>query len=129
MKKILVLGLTGWMANALSAQVKLEGTLKDEGGAAVPFASLLLGDPGLAANTDAKGNFRAGGLFAGELRVRVRRIGFQELDTLVRLQEGNNALALVLRPGNVELAAAEVAAGDWDYLADVASRMDRVLDL
>jgi hexulose-6-phosphate isomerase len=26
-------------------------------------------------------------------------------------------------------AAAEVAAGDWDYLADVASRMDRVLDL
>jgi iron complex outermembrane receptor protein len=110
MKKILVLGLTGWMANALSAQVKLEGTLKDEGGAAVPFASLLLGDPGLAANTDAKGNFRAGGLFAGELRVRVRRIGFQELDTLVRLQEGNNALALVLRPGNVELAAAEVAA-------------------
>ena len=26
-------------------------------------------------------------------------------------------------------AAAEVAAGDWDYLADVATRMDRVLDL
>jgi hexulose-6-phosphate isomerase len=26
-------------------------------------------------------------------------------------------------------AAAEVAAGDWDYLADVASRMDQVLDL
>jgi len=26
-------------------------------------------------------------------------------------------------------AAAEVAAGDWDYLADVARRMDRVLDL
>lgn len=26
-------------------------------------------------------------------------------------------------------AAAEVAAGDWDYLKDVASRMDRVLDL
>lgn len=26
-------------------------------------------------------------------------------------------------------AAAEVAAGDWEYLADVASRMDRVLDL
>jgi len=26
-------------------------------------------------------------------------------------------------------AAAEVASGDWDYLADVSSRMDRVLDL
>jgi len=26
-------------------------------------------------------------------------------------------------------AAAEVAAGDWEYLADVATRMDRVLDL
>lgn len=26
-------------------------------------------------------------------------------------------------------AAAEVAAGDWEYLADVAARMDRVLDL
>jgi sugar phosphate isomerase/epimerase len=26
-------------------------------------------------------------------------------------------------------AAAEVKAGDWDYLADVAKRMDRVLDL
>lgn len=26
-------------------------------------------------------------------------------------------------------AAAEVAAGDWDYLTDVAARMDRVLDL
>ncbi len=26
-------------------------------------------------------------------------------------------------------AAAEVKTGDWDYLADVARRMDRVLDL
>ncbi len=26
-------------------------------------------------------------------------------------------------------AAAEVKAGDWDYLADVSQRMDRVLDL
>jgi hypothetical protein len=26
-------------------------------------------------------------------------------------------------------AAAEVASGDWDYLADVAARMDRVLEL
>jgi hypothetical protein len=26
-------------------------------------------------------------------------------------------------------AAAEVAAGDWDYLADVARRMDKVLGL
>jgi hypothetical protein len=26
-------------------------------------------------------------------------------------------------------AAAEVKAGDWGYLADVAKRMDRVLDL
>lgn len=110
MKKALLLGIAGFIANALSAQVKLEGTLMDEGGIAVPFASVLLGDPGLSATTDTKGSFQAVGLFIGGMRVRVGRIGFQELDTLVQLHEGNNALALVLRRGNMELAAAEVTA-------------------
>lgn len=98
------------LVNGSFAQVKLKGTVHDPEGAPVPFASVLLGSQGLLAPTDANGTFHAGGLFEGDLRVRVSAVGFVPKDTVVTMQAGENFLAIVLQQGVVELSAAEVTA-------------------
>ena len=98
------------LATTGSAQSRLNGIVQDPAGAPVAFASVLLGDQGHLAPTDAQGHFSARGLFPGELRVRVSAVGYLPVDTLISLAEGDNALTLTLRHSTVELAAAEVTA-------------------
>ncbi len=98
------------LVNGSFAQVKLKGTVHDVAGAPVPFASVILGGQGLLAPTDATGSFHAGGLFVGDLRVRVSGVGFLPKDTVFTLQAGENFLSIVLHQGVVELFAAEVTA-------------------
>lgn len=109
MRKLLVLLAMAMFANGSFAQVKLKGTVHDAAGAPVPFASVLLGDQGLAP-TDAAGAFHAGGLFEGDLRVRVSAVGSISKDTVITLQTGENSLAIVLLQSVVELSAAEITA-------------------
>ncbi|MEO7080010.1 MAG: carboxypeptidase regulatory-like domain-containing protein, partial [Flavobacteriales bacterium] len=110
MRRLLALCAMALLANGLFAQVKLKGTVHDAAGAPVPFASVLLGDQGLLAPTDATGAFHAGGLFEGDLRVRVSAVGSLPKDTVITLQTGENFLAIVLGESVVELSAAEVTA-------------------
>ncbi|MBZ0207295.1 MAG: TonB-dependent receptor [Flavobacteriales bacterium] len=98
------------LVNGSFAQVKLKGTVRDPEGAPVPFASVLLGSQGLLAPTDANGTFHAGGLFEGDLRVRVSAVGFVPKDTVLTVQAGENFVAIVLQPGVVELSTAEITA-------------------
>lgn len=98
------------LVNGSFAQVKLKGTVHDPEGAPVPFASVLLGSQGLLAPTDAAGAFHAGGLFEGDLRVRVSAVGFVPKDTVLTVQAGENFVAIVLQQGVVELSTAEITA-------------------
>lgn len=110
MRDLLVLCAMALLVNGSFAQVKLKGTVRDPEGAPVPFASVLLGSQGLLAPTDANGTFHAGGLFEGDLRVRVSAVGFVPKDTVVTMQTGQNFLAIELQHGVVELSAAEITA-------------------
>lgn len=94
----------------LSAQFRLSGTVQDAEGTPVAFASVLLGEQGRLAPTDAQGAFRAKGLFTGDLRVRIAAVGFQPKDTVINLAEGPNVVRLTLARSITELAAAEVTA-------------------
>jgi iron complex outermembrane receptor protein len=110
MRDLLVLCAMALLVNGSFAQVKLKGTVRDPEGAPVPFASVLLGSQGLLAPTDANGTFHAGGLFEGDLRVRVSAVGFVPKDTVLTVQAGENFVAIVLQPGVVELSTAEITA-------------------
>ncbi|MBK9422322.1 MAG: TonB-dependent receptor [Flavobacteriales bacterium] len=110
MRKLLVLCVMALLVNATFAQVKLKGTVQDVAGIPVPFASVVLGEQGQLAPTNAQGAFQAGGLFEGALRSRVSCVGFLPKDTLVTLKAGENSIVVVLQRSVVELSAAEVTA-------------------
>ncbi|MGB3869519.1 MAG: TonB-dependent receptor [Flavobacteriales bacterium] len=110
MRKLMVMCAMALLVNGSFAQVKLKGTVHDPEGAPVPFASVLLGSQGLLAPTDAAGAFHAGGLFEGDLRVRVSAVGFVPKDTVLTVQAGENFVAIVLQQGVVELSTAEITA-------------------
>jgi len=97
-------------STSLSAQSTLSGTVQDPAGTPVPYASVILGEQGRLAPTDAQGAFRAKGLFTGDLRVRISAVGFVPQDTVITLAKGENDARFVLRPDVKELAAAEVTA-------------------
>lgn len=92
------------------AQARLSGTVQDREGAPVAFASVLLGDQGALAPTDAQGAFHASGLFEGALRLRVSSVGFLPKDTALILHPGENSISLILLRSTVQLSAAEVTA-------------------
>ncbi len=98
------------LSTTLSAQSRLSGTVQDAEGTPVAFASVLLGEQGSLAPTDAQGAFHAKGLFAGDLRIRIGAVGFLSKDTVINLAEGDNAVQLTLTRSTTELAAAEVTA-------------------
>lgn len=108
--RIFFTGMAVLLAATLSAQVKLMGTVQDTDGAPVSFASVALGDRGWSVAADAQGHFQAGGLFPGELRLRIRAVGFETLDTLVLLDASENVMQFTLRQATRELAATEVTA-------------------
>lgn len=99
-----------FLTTNLSAQSKLNGTVQDAQGAPVAFASVILGEQGRLAPTDAQGSFHAKGLFTGDLRVRISAVGFQAKDTVIELAQGDNTVRFLLQQSVKELAAAEVTA-------------------
>lgn len=99
-----------FLTTNLSAQSKLNGTVQDAKGAPVAFASVILGEQGRLAPTDAQGSFHAKGLFTGDLRVRISAVGFQAKDTVIDLAQGDNTVRFLLQQSVKELAAAEVTA-------------------
>ena len=110
MKKLFSVWVSVMLVNMAFAQVKLNGTVHDVEGVPVPFASVLLGDQGSLAPTDAQGAFHASGLFTGELRIRVSGVGFVPMDTVVLLNPVDNYVLLTLARSTVQLSAAEVTA-------------------
>lgn len=107
---IFLTGMAALLATALSAQVKMTGSVHDTDDAPVPFASVSLGDRGWSLAADAHGRFQAGGLFSGELRLRISAVGFEPIDTLVLLDASENVMRFTLHQAVRELAAAEVMA-------------------
>ncbi len=99
-----------FLTTSLSAQSKLNGTVQDTQGAPVAFASVILGEQGRLAPTDAQGSFHAKGLFTGDLRVRISAVGFLPKDTVIDLAQGDNTVRFLLQQSVKELAAAEVTA-------------------
>ena len=110
MRKLMVVCAAALMVSTTFAQVKLTGTVKDTEGAAVPFASVVLGDQNQLAPTDIQGRFLASGLFAGDLRVRVSAVGFLPKDTVISVGIGENVVTIILVSSTLELSAAEVVA-------------------
>lgn len=105
------LALTFLLATmAAHAQVAVNGTVHDPNGTPVAFASVLLGEQGMALGTDAQGAFRAKGFFPGDLRIRISAVGFAALDTIVAMADGGNTYQFTLHPGMQMLAPAEVTA-------------------
>ena len=119
------------LATTLSAQSTLSGTVQDPAGAPVAYASVILGEQGRLAPTDAHGAFRAKGLFTGDLRVRISAVGFGPKDTLVNLLQGENTIRFVLQPSVKELADAEVTAlraGDRSPFAKSTLTADEIAE-
>jgi hypothetical protein len=78
---ILILFLSTIAATAQSVQSSILGTVKDQGGAVIPGANVVITntDTGIAASytSGATGDFQASDLSAGSYKVQVARPGFQ----------------------------------------------------
>ncbi len=95
----------------LRAQVVLTGTLTDADTGPVPGASIAVGDDGrFGTSSDPHGRFVLRGLRTGTQRLRVTHLGYEPLDTLLTLAEGERRVDLRLRPQARLLRSAEVSA-------------------
>lgn len=93
-----------------SGQARLEGTITDETGASLPYASVGTGDGFFGTQADASGHFVLGGLKPGVQRFKVALVGYTLLDTTISLIDGTNAIALRLRTERTLLRDVEVSA-------------------
>lgn len=95
----------------LHGQVSLVGVITDHAKAPLEGVNLMLGDdPRFGATTDRDGKYVVNGLRAGLMRLRLSFIGYEALDTLIRLTEGENRVDYAMHPGAVLLREAEVSA-------------------
>lgn len=69
------------------AQARLQGTVLDEQGQGLPFASIRIGDPGILVQADGQGAFAIRGVASGPVRLRVAMMGYATIDTTVIVGE------------------------------------------
>ena len=94
-----------------SAQLRLYGTVTGATGEALEAVHIVVGDERpFGTSTDHAGRYSLSGVRAGDLRIRLSFIGFQPVDTVVRIVEGDNRFDATLRPTSMALREAEVSA-------------------
>jgi hypothetical protein len=116
---ILILLLNTFALSAQSIQSSILGTVKDQGGAVIPGAKVVVTNTGtgISANytTDASGNYQASDLLAGGYQVKVSREGFQSNLisnlTLAARQQTRIDVVLVVGAAREEVRVDASAAG------------------
>ena len=107
---IRTVSLVGAMLIAASAnsQVSLIGSVLDENGQGLPFASIGIGDPGFNVQTDGQGAFVIKGVKPGVIRLRMAMMGYSPIDTSVIA--GETPVILQARSQQLLLRVVEVSA-------------------
>lgn len=96
---------------SLHAQTRLSGTLVDHVDAPLEAVSIVVGnDQRFGSYSDQHGRFVLGGLRPGAVRLRLSHIGYQPVDTVIKLLEGDNTIALRMVANVVRMREAEVTA-------------------
>lgn len=94
-----------------SAQLRLYGTVTGATGEALEAVHIVVGDERpFGTSTDHAGRYSLSGVRAGDVRIRLSFIGFQPVDTVVRIVEGDQRFDATLRPTSMALREAEVSA-------------------
>lgn len=92
------------------AQTRVEGSITDVSGAALPFATVRINDGLFNAQADASGHFALSGVRSGEQRFSVASVGYTSLDTSITLNEGTNVFGFQLHASATVLRDVEVSA-------------------
>ncbi|MGH7602567.1 MAG: carboxypeptidase regulatory-like domain-containing protein [Gemmatimonadaceae bacterium] len=107
----------------------IAGTVRDTSGTAVTGAEVTLKSPERHAITGGSGEFLLSGIPAGQLELRVRRLGFSPDSTAVNVQLGVvTRLALQMTPLPIRLATVQVLRRAEPYdsrLAGFNARLER----
>lgn len=94
-----------------SAQARITGTVTTTTGDALEAVHIVVGDERpFGTSTDHTGRYSMAGLRPGDVRVRLSFIGYQALDTMLRIVDGDNEFNASLRPTSMALREAEVSA-------------------
>lgn len=100
-----------WVATFTAhGQARLVAYVNDGSGAELPFAQATLGDGAFGTQADAQGRFTLAGLRTGEERLRIALVGYQVLDTLITLVDGENTVTFLLQADDRLLRDVEVSA-------------------
>lgn len=99
-----------------NAQARLVGVITDPASVPLEGVNLMVGDdPRFGATTGRAGHFAIQGLRPGTVRLRLSFIGYEAVDTLLHLHDGDNRYDHAMRASAVRLREAEVSvlrAGD-----------------
>ena len=96
------------IAASANSQVSLIGSVLDENGQGLPFASIGIGDPGFNVQTDGQGAFVIKGVKPGVIRLRMAMMGYSPIDTSVIA--GETPVILQARSQQLLLRVVEVSA-------------------
>lgn len=112
---------------ALAQTGSLEGTVRDDSGALLPGATVLVADTPLGAATDSEGRFRIEAVPAGPQTVEVRFVGFAPVRRPVSVQVGQvTRLDVVLSDAAPGIGTATViGAREQGYRATTALQVNR----
>ena len=89
---------------AQAVTTQLSGRLAATDGSPVAGAEVTVAGSVLAARSDSAGSFLFEAVPLGEVRIRVRALGFAPLDTLIMMQGGPNSVALTMARSAQQLA-------------------------
>lgn len=93
------------------AQTRLSGTVTGDGGEALEFVDIIVGDDQrFGTSTDREGHYTITGLRPGNARIRSSHVGFVPVDTLLQLTEGDNTFSIAMRANASPLREVEVSA-------------------
>jgi len=114
MKKILLLQtLILLLFDALSAQVKISGTIKDNKNHPLPGVSITIKDTYDGATTDSTGNFTFHTTEKGEKIITASSIGYNAFEQKINIDKEPVKLAISLKEKLDELKAVMVTAGSF----------------
>lgn len=99
---------------SLLAQTTISGTVKNENGEALSFASVFLVQTDYGSVTDASGNFTLNTIPDGDYLLKVSFVGYKSLTQEITLDGRNQFLDLVLEGALYDLDEIEIAANRVD---------------
>src|SRR5436190_21717768 len=110
---LLILIMTG-LFQSLSAQVTIQGVLKDNKGNPVGGASVSIKDSYDGATTDSLGRYSFKTSEKGEHLLQVSSIGFKLFEQTIKLESGILTIDATLKQEISELTAVVISAGTFE---------------